>query len=165
MSNGLIDLSGLTKPATVLIERVSDALGGMARPWQILRVAKAEGKAEIARAEAKVQVSEIERRAIARLVAEEGRKQENIESITSGALPHLKEDAKPEEVESDWLSHFFDRSRFPSDVPLGHALLTRAGQEMADLFKDQVSSNFIDKTLHYWMSEDYRVGSIISPMG
>ena len=44
---GLINLGDLSKPATVLIERVSDAVGGIAKPWQIKRIAKAETKADL----------------------------------------------------------------------------------------------------------------------
>ncbi len=44
---GLINLGDLSKPVTVLIERVSDAVGGIAKPWQIKRIAKAETKADL----------------------------------------------------------------------------------------------------------------------
>ena len=111
----LINFGELSKPATVLIEKISDALGGIAKPWQIERVARAEAKADMIRAEARVQISEIEERALIRMVREEGHKQENIENITAKAIPKLEPDAKPENVEKDWLTHFFDRSRLTSD--------------------------------------------------
>lgn len=110
-----IDLKGLSKPATTLIEKVADAVGGIARPGQIVRVANAEAKAEIVRAEARIKISEIEERALQRMVREEGLRQENIESITAQALPHIKDDAKPEEVEKDWITNFFEKSRLTSD--------------------------------------------------
>lgn len=112
---GLINLGEISKPATVLIERISDAIGGIAKPWQIKRVAQADADAALIEANARVQVSEIEQSALIRMVREEGKKQENIESITAQALPHLKDDAKPEDVEQDWLTHFFDRCRLISD--------------------------------------------------
>ena len=70
MSDGsaLINLGELSRPATVLIEKISDAIGGIAKPWQIERVAKAEAKAEVARAEGRIQISEIEERALQRMV-------------------------------------------------------------------------------------------------
>jgi len=42
MTNGnpLINLGELSKPATELIKRVSDAVGGIFKPYQIIRVAK-----------------------------------------------------------------------------------------------------------------------------
>lgn len=112
---GLINLGDISKPATVLIEKVSDAVGGIAKPWQIKRVAKAEAEAELIGAEARLEISHMERRALERMVREEGKRQENIEQITAGAIPHLTDDAKPEELEEDWLAHFFDRSRLVSD--------------------------------------------------
>ena len=108
---GLINLGDLSKTATVLIEKISDAVGGIAKPWQIKRVAQAEAKAELIRTEARIQISEIEERALIRMVREEGQKQENIENITAKAIPKLDADAKPENIEKDWLTHFFDRSR------------------------------------------------------
>ncbi|MGN6769980.1 MAG: DUF2806 domain-containing protein [Rhizobiaceae bacterium] len=111
----LIDLGKLSEPAKVLIEKVSDAVGGIAKPWQIVRVAKAEAQAEVIRAENRLEISDIERRALERVVREEGKRQENIEQITAGAIPHVKDDAKPQEIDEDWLAHFFDRSRLVSD--------------------------------------------------
>jgi hypothetical protein len=43
---GLVSLEGLTKPATVLIEKISDAIGTLYRPRQIVREARAEAEAE-----------------------------------------------------------------------------------------------------------------------
>lgn len=86
---GLVNLGELSKPATVLIERISDAVGGIAKPWQVKRVAKAEAEADLIRAQAKIEISDMEQRALIRMVHEEGRKQENIESITAKAIPHL----------------------------------------------------------------------------
>jgi hypothetical protein len=115
MSGPLVNLGNLTKPATVLVERISDAVGGIAMPWQMRRVARAEADAEIIKANARVKITQIERRALVRLVREEGKKQGNIEAITAKALPRLTMDAKPEGIEADWIAHFFDRCRLISD--------------------------------------------------
>ena len=112
---GLVNLGNISKPATVLIEKISDAVGGIAKPWQIRRIAQAEADAAMIEANARVQVSEIEQRALVRMVREEGKQQENIEDITAQAIPHLNEEAKPENIEQDWLTHFFDRCRLISD--------------------------------------------------
>ena len=76
-----IDFGSLSKPATVLIEKISDAVGGIAKPGQIIRVAKAEADAEVIKARARIEISELEERALHRMVREEGLRQENIESI------------------------------------------------------------------------------------
>jgi hypothetical protein len=96
---GLINLGDLSKPATVLIEKISDAVGGIAKPWQIKRVAHAEADALVIHANARVQVSEIEQRALGRMVREEGKKQENIENITAKAIPLLSKDSQPSNIE------------------------------------------------------------------
>jgi len=113
--NSLINLGDISKPATVLIEKISDAIGGYFRPYQIRRIAKAEAEADIIKAQAEIEVTDLQRRALVRFVAEEARKQENIEQITQKALPHLKETAKPEGMENDWVANFFDKCRIVSD--------------------------------------------------
>jgi hypothetical protein len=56
-NNSLFNLGDLTKPATVLIEKISDAVGGIFKPHQIVRVAKDEAAADQIRAESQIQIS------------------------------------------------------------------------------------------------------------
>lgn len=113
--SSLVNLGDISKPATVLIEKISDAVGGIFKPYQITRIAKAEAEAEKIKAMAGIEVSEIQQRGIVRLIQEEGKKQENIETITSESIKQLKEDSKPENIEDDWLMHFFDKCKLASD--------------------------------------------------
>jgi hypothetical protein len=113
--NPLANLGDLTKPATVLIEKISDAVGGVFKPYQIVRVAKAEAEAERIQAEGRIQVTDLQRRAMHRFLEEEARKQSNIESVTQKALPLLEEESRPQDVENDWIANFFDKSRIISD--------------------------------------------------
>jgi hypothetical protein len=117
MSNGnsLINLGDLSKPATVLIEKISDALGGIFRPYQIRRVAQAEGDADKIREVARIEVTELHRRALQRFIQEEAKRQDNIENITRLALPEVSAAAKPEQVADDWITDFFDKCRLISD--------------------------------------------------
>jgi len=117
MSNGnsLINLGELSKPATVLIEKISDAIGGIFRPHQIKRIAKAEAEAEKIKALAQIDISDIQQRALVRLIQEEGKKQENIESITAQSIQELRSEAKPEAVDNDWIANFFDKCKLVSD--------------------------------------------------
>ena len=117
MSKGvsLINLGELSKPATVLIEKISEAVGGGFRPMQIKRVAEAEAEAERIKASARIEVSEIQQRAVVRLFNEEGRKQENIEKIAINATSQLEDSAKPEDIDNDWIANFFDKCRLISD--------------------------------------------------
>jgi hypothetical protein len=111
----LVNLGELSKPATVLIEKISDAIGGIAKPWQIKRIANAESEAAKIKALARMEVTAIEDRAIARMIRQEGMRQQNIEDIAASAIPHLANDAKPEEIADDWLTQFFEKSRLVSD--------------------------------------------------
>jgi hypothetical protein len=113
--NSLIKLDGFAKPATVLIEKISDAIGGIFKPYQIIRVAKAEAAADQIHAEAQIQVTDLHRRASHRFLEEEAKKQKNIESITEKALPYLLESSSPQDIEDDWITNFFDKSRIISD--------------------------------------------------
>lgn len=120
MSTGgaLVNLGDLSKPATVLIEKISDAIGAVFEPHQIKRVARAEAEAEKIRAVAQIEISEIQQRALIRMIQEEGRKQENIENISAKAIGGLDPDAKPENVEKDWLAHFFEKAKLISDTEM-----------------------------------------------
>lgn len=113
--NPLINIGELSKPATVLIEKISDAIGGIFEPYQITRVAKAEAEAKIIEARAEIEITDIQRRAIKRFLKEEERKQKNIEQITQKALPQLSDESHPDKIEDDWISNFFDKSRLISD--------------------------------------------------
>lgn len=113
--NSLINLGDISKPATVLIEKISDAIGALYRPRQIKSIAQAEAEAAKIKALAGIEISEIQQRALLRFLQEEGKRQENIESITASATTQLEQDAKPEELENDWVSHFFEKCRNVSD--------------------------------------------------
>lgn len=113
--NPLINLGELSKPATVLIEKISDAVGGIFEPYQTIRVAKAEAEARIIEAKAEIEVTDLQRRAFKRFLKEEERKQKNIEQITQKALPQLNDESRPDKIEDDWIANFFDKSRLISD--------------------------------------------------
>jgi Protein of unknown function (DUF2806) len=99
--NSLINLGELSKPATVLIEKVSNAVGILYEPRRIRKRAEAEAEADKVKGLASIELNEIQQRAINRLVHQETRKQENIEAITAQAAESLDKDANPEELEED----------------------------------------------------------------
>jgi len=111
ISSSIINLGDLSKPATVLVEKIADAVTGLFRPKQIVRVAKAEVEAKVIHAKADLQISELQRRALGRLIEEEARKQLNMEQITQKALPQLVDRARPKDISNDWLTNFFDKCR------------------------------------------------------
>jgi len=111
----LINIPDLGKPATVLIEKISEGVGGYFKPHQIKRVAKAEAEAELIMAQAKIDKGNLQQRAVNRFVVEEMNKQQNMENITEKAIPLLDESAQPQDIENDWIANFFDKSRIVSD--------------------------------------------------
>lgn len=108
------DLLGLSKPCERLIEKIADAIGGLTRPRQIIRIAAAEAEAEVIRAHASVQIADIQRRAALRFEEEEANYQRNMENTLKRALPHIQEGAKPEDIDLDWITYFFSKVRIVS---------------------------------------------------
>lgn len=114
-NNSLINLGNLAEPAKVLIEKISDAVGGVFKPYQIRRVAQAEAEADKIQAVSKIEITELQQRALNRFLLEEALKQNNIENITRKALPAINATAQPKNIEDDWIVDFFDKSRLISD--------------------------------------------------
>ena len=134
----LINLGDHTKPATVLIEKISDAVGTLYLPRKIKRVAAAEAEAEKIRALAAIEISDIQRRALVRLIEDEGKKQGNIEQISAQAIRNLDPDAKPENIDNDWLAHFFDRCKLVSEAEMQSLMgstFSERGEPARNFFK------------------------------
>lgn len=112
----LIKIDGeLAKPATVLVEKISGALGIIYEPTQIKRKAKADAEADKIKAISKLEIDELQHRALTRLVSQEARKQKNIEQITEAAIKILPDDAKVADLEEDWIAYFFKQCEHISD--------------------------------------------------
>jgi len=110
-TSSIINLGDLSKPATVLIEKISEAIGGIFRPFQIKRIANAQAEASIIEARTAIEINEIQKRALNRFVNEETIKQINMENITCKAINLLHDLSEPENLDSDWLTYFFDKAR------------------------------------------------------
>lgn len=117
-SYSLVSLGDLSKPADTLIKKVSKAVGGIFAPYQIKRIAKAEAQAALIKEQTEIQITDMHRRAIRRFVEEEAQRQQNIEDITARALPQLAEGARPDSMEDDWVTNFFDKCRIISDAEM-----------------------------------------------
>ena len=81
----------------------------------IRRMAKAEVDAEKICATGQIEIDKIQRRALTRFAAEETKRQHNMESIITKALPGVSDSAQPKNVEDDWIANFFDKCRLISD--------------------------------------------------
>src|SRR5258708_25661744 len=79
------------------------------------RVAEAEAVVDRIRTTADIEKADRLQRAAFRFLAEQMKQQENIESIIEKAIPNIREEAIPEQVEDDWLTNLFDKCRLISD--------------------------------------------------
>lgn len=109
----------IAKPVTLLVEKISNAIGRHYDPRQTVRMAEAQAKASrilsVSQANTEIEIAELRRRAEFRAANEEMTRQRNIESITGKAAYRLTSDASPGEMEDDWITNFFDKSRSVSD--------------------------------------------------
>ena len=99
----------------VLIEKISEGIGGLCAPWQTTRMAEARAKAARTELDSDITLTDVQRRAQARWLAEETKHQENIERITAQAIPLLGHESTPEKIDPDWVANFFQKSRIVSD--------------------------------------------------
>lgn len=102
-------------PAAVLVKRASDAVGGLFRSRQIIRIAEAEADAKLIHARTDVEIENLRERARSRARTEEMIHQNNMELILAKSIDHLGEDASPEKMEQDWIINFFEKGRLISD--------------------------------------------------
>jgi hypothetical protein len=107
-----------TEPASKLIDKVSSAIGVLYEPTRIKREAKANAEAKKIAKLSDIELSDIEQRAINRMLTDETKKQQNIESITTQAIEHLADTAMPEELDEDWISNFFDKCKNITDADM-----------------------------------------------
>lgn len=115
----LIKIDGeLTKPATLLVEKISSAIGIVFEPTKIKRKARAEAEAQKITAIASIEISALEQRAINRLIGQQARKQKNIEQITAQAEAELPPEAKVKDLDEDWIAHFFEQCENVSDAEM-----------------------------------------------
>ena len=118
------------KPATILFEKIANALGRHFDPSQTIRIAIAEADAseirakgdakahralELSKAETDIEVTALRQRAATRFINEEMKKQVNMEDIAENAAGLLTDNASPENMEDDWITNFFDKCRIVSD--------------------------------------------------
>jgi len=113
--SSIVNFGDISKPATVLIEKVCNAVGIIYEPLQIKRKARAEIEVEKMKAIARIDLTDLESRAMERLIHQESRKQENIETIAMEAAQALPPSAKVQDLDEDWVAHFFKQCDTVSD--------------------------------------------------
>jgi hypothetical protein len=158
-NNSLINLGDLSKPATVLIEKVCNAVGVLYEPTRMRRAARAEADAERIKALAHVELTSIQERAVERLVHQEARKQQNIEDIASQAASQLTPEAKPEKLDEDWLAHFFKQCETVSDKEMQALWAKLLAGEAAK------PTTFSKRTVDFVASMDKRDAALFTLLG
>lgn len=120
----------ISNTAKDLINKISSAIGVYYEPTRIVREARAKAEAKIITANADAEAkrlatlakidlqNEIKQRALERLVQQEVRKQANIEAITDKAIKFLPDDARPSELDEDWIVHFFKQCENVSNAEM-----------------------------------------------
>ena len=116
MSNSsLINLGDLAKPVKTLIVKVSDAVGTLYEPRRIRNAADAEADAAITKAQNEIEITDLQRRAAQRRIEEDTLHQKHIEDIIAKAIPHVDENASPENMDDEWIANLFEKCRIVSD--------------------------------------------------
>lgn len=109
----------VSKTAPIVVDKIADALTGLAAPYQLERIAHAEAKAAIIRKRAEaignIEAMELYELAGYRVAAENIKQQLNIQAVTKGIIPLITDSARPQEMDDDWIVHLFSKARLTSD--------------------------------------------------
>lgn len=108
-------LTAISQPVNTLIEKIASGVGILYEPTRIRKNAKAQADANKIDAISKLEIEDIQKRALTRIVTEETIKQINIENVIEKAIPKIQQDAKTENVDNDWLIKYFEKVRSISD--------------------------------------------------
>ncbi|ENY0879130.1 DUF2806 domain-containing protein [Enterobacter hormaechei] len=112
-----VDFSGLSEPATKLVEKISDAIGVLYEPTKMKNIAKAQSEVKKIEFQSSIELSDLEERALRRTINSQARKQRNIDSITIKAAKEIDEQEQNdiELLDEDWINHFFNQCEDISD--------------------------------------------------
>lgn len=110
-----IDLGEFGDAVNTLTTKVCDAVGVLYRPRAMVKEAQAKAKVREIELQSDLRSADIKSRTAARVELQEQRKQANYESILSQTIERLPENAKPENLDEDWLAYFFERCATVSD--------------------------------------------------
>ncbi|MFB5643115.1 DUF2806 domain-containing protein [Kluyvera ascorbata] len=156
-----VDFSGLSEPATKLIEKVSDAIGVLYEPRKIKKIAEAKSEVQKIELKTNLELTELEERAFKRTMRSEVRKQQNIDSITLKAAAEIKDHVQNniEQLDEDWIVNFFKHCEDISDEQM-QTLWSRvlSGESIK-------SGSFSKRTINFLSSLDRRDAELITSLG
>lgn len=106
----------LAAPVTAAINKFSEAVEGIARPWQTRRVGKANLEVMVEEEKARIALTEEEHASVLRMLAKGRREQENAYAVLQKAIPHIDaQAANPSGVSDDWLTNLASKCRITTD--------------------------------------------------
>lgn len=111
-------VAALTAPIEKLIDAVAKATGILYQPTQVVRLANAQAKADLIKANCDIEIEKLRERAAARTVHLELRRQANIESILGKTVRRLEATKSVGSPHPDWLVQFFESCKDISDDEL-----------------------------------------------
>ena len=106
------------KSVNTFIEKISDAVGILYEPRRIRKAAEAEAYAAIIKAQTEIEITDLQQRAEYRRFVEDMRHQKHMEDIITQAIPHVDENAAPENMDNDWITNLFEKCRIVSDAEM-----------------------------------------------
>lgn len=105
-----ISTEGLSKAAEGAVKIVESYLAGNLSPERMVAMAQARADASLIETEAAIERQQRLYLASQRLLRAEAEKQESFVDLARRAIPHVKDDAKPEKVSREWIGKFYDAS-------------------------------------------------------
>ncbi|HGW5509360.1 TPA: DUF2806 domain-containing protein [Citrobacter koseri] len=156
-----VDFSGLSEPATKLVEKISDAIGVLYEPTKIKKIAKAHSEVKKIELQSSIELTELEERALQRTLHAQARKQHNIDNITFKAARDInpQEQNDIEFLDKDWINYFFNQCEDISDDMM-QSLWSRV---LAGEAKSRGS--FSKRTLNFLSTLDKRDAELITKLG
>ncbi|MGC3990196.1 MAG: DUF2806 domain-containing protein [Chthoniobacteraceae bacterium] len=113
-----------SKSLAKLIDAIRAGIGQLYQPIDVVRMAKAEAKANEISAESEAKITSLKERAYQREEFVRIRQQANIESVLLKAVSFLPENLVGSPVNEDWITHFFECVKGISDADM-HLLWAR----------------------------------------
>jgi hypothetical protein len=112
---GLGTLATLSGPIQTLVEKMSNAVGVLYEPTRIKRKAAADVEARLIKSKGNFELQQHEERALKSLLAQEVRREDNIQQIMHKAVIKLPNNFEADKLDEDWVVHFFKQCDTVSD--------------------------------------------------
>lgn len=110
-----VEDQGISKVGELLVNKVSDCIGGVLAPFQLVRMTEAECEADLMRAKNAIKITGLNERAALRFLGEQAKQQKTIEDIVARAVPLLKDSFDPSKLNEHWTRNFVEKARMSDE--------------------------------------------------